>query len=253
MPLTRRRRLRTARRLAAAATVLLPGRPRAAAWALHEVLRLAPTLLRNNDWHGPVAKRFLPEGREVWLTIDDGPDPEQTPQILGLLAAAGARASFFVVGKKVDWNRPLCRRIVADGHSLENHTYSHPSALFWALPCCAIRAEIARCNHAVRVAAGVTPSWFRSPVGMTNLCVHPAAARAWLRVAGWSADGLDGLPGRDPALVVGRIMRGISPGSIILLHDGAPGRRSVESLNLLLRRLAEGGYRCVIPHGSRIL
>jgi peptidoglycan/xylan/chitin deacetylase (PgdA/CDA1 family) len=252
MPLTKRRQLRAARTLAAAATVLLPGRPRAAAWALHEILRLAPTLLRNCDWHGPVAKRFQPEGREVWLTIDDGPDPDQTPGMLDLLASAGARASFFVVGEKVDWNRALCRRIVAEGHSLENHTYSHPSALFWTLPCCAIRAEIVRCNHAIRVAAGTSPTWFRSPVGMTNPCVHPAAARSWLRLAGWSDDGLDGLPWRDPAKAAARILRGVSPGSIILLHDGAPGRRSAECLEILLHGLAADGYRCVIPAGSRI-
>ena len=87
---------------------------------------------------------------------------------------------------------------------------------------------------------------------MTNPCVHPAAARAWLRVAGWSADGLDGLPGRDPKAVVARILREVSPGSIILLHDGARGRRSVEALDLLLRHLADSGFRCVIPHGNRV-
>ena len=252
MPLTKRHQLRAARTLAAAATILLPGRPRAIAWALHEILRLSPTLIRNNDWHGPVAKRFPPEGREVWLTIDDGPDPEQTPQVLGLLAAADARASFFVVGKHVTSNRSLCLRMVKAGHSLENHTYTHPSALFWTLPCCALRGEIDRCNHAIRIAAGVTPSWFRSPVGMTNPCVHPAAARAWLRVAGWSACGLDGLPGRDPEAAVEKILREISPGSIIVLHDGASAQRSVETINLLLRRLVDGGFRCVIPHGSRV-
>ena len=252
MPLTKRHQLRAARALAAAAAVLFPGRPRAIAWALHEILRLSPTLIRNNDWHGPVAKRFHSEGREVWLTIDDGPDSESTPQMLDLLSAANARASFFVIGCRADENRSLCRRIVSDGHSLENHTYSHPSALFWALPGCVIRAEIARCNHAVRVAAGVSPSWFRSPVGMTNPCVHPAAAQAWLRVAGWSADGLDGLPGRDPEVAVARIMNNVSSGSIILLHDGTCGRRSAETLALLLRHLADAGFRCVIPHGSRV-
>ena len=82
--------------------------------------------------------------------------------------------------------------------------------------------------------------------------MHPAAARAWLRVAGWSADGLDGPAGRDPGAVVGRILRHVSPGAIILLHDGTHGRRSVETLDLLLRRLADAGFRCVIPHGSRV-
>ena len=231
--------------------MLLRGRARAAAWAIHEILRLGPTLLRNSDLNGPVAHRFKTEKQEVWLTIDDGPDPEQTPRLLELLAAAGARASFFVIGSKVDWNRELCRKIVAGGHAIENHSYSHPSGLFWAMPCCAIRAEIARCSHAIRVAAGVAPSWFRSPAGLTNACVHPAAARSWLRVAGWSASGLDGLPGADPGEVVARIVRHLHPGAILLMHEG-PGRRSVEVLKLLLVELSARGFRCVIPSGSDV-
>jgi len=251
MPLITRRRILTARSAALCATVLLHGRARAAAWTLHEILRLGPTLLRNSTLHGPVAHRFRTEKNEVWLTIDDGPDPAQTPQILDLLSSAGARASFFVVGSKVDWNRPLCRRIVAEGHTLENHTYSHPSGLFWTMPCCAIRTEIVRCSHSIRIAAGLDPTWFRSPAGLTNACVHPAAARSWLRVAGWSADGLDGLPGRDPKDVVRRILRGLKPGAILLLHEG-PGRRSVETLQLLLAELSAREFHCVIPAGKDV-
>lgn len=247
MPLAKRRSLLATHALAAAATVIFRGRARMAAWAAHEILRLAPTLIRNTDWHGPVAKRFVPNGHEVWLTIDDGPDPEQTPQLLDLLADFKARASFFVIGKKVDENRALCRRVAQEGHSLENHTYTHPSGFFWALPCCAIRSEMVRCSHAIRVAAGVDAAWFRSPAGMTNACVHPAAARSWLRVAGWSADGVDGLPRRHPASVVQRIMSRVEPGAIILMHDGGKGRRSAEVLELLLQKLTEEGYRCVIP------
>lgn len=251
MPLTTRRKILAARKVALAAAVLLRGRARAAAWTIHEILRLGPTLLRNSDLNGPLARHFRTERKEVWLTIDDGPDPEQTPLLLDLLSAAGARASFFVVGSKVDWNRPLCRRIVAEGHTLENHTYSHPSGLFWTMPCCAIRTEIARCSHAIRVAAGVDPSWFRSPAGLTNACVHPAAARSWLRVAGWSADGLDGFPGRDPKSIVARILRGLEPGAILLLHEG-PGRWSAETLKLLLGEISARGFRCVIPSGADV-
>ncbi len=253
MPLTKRHQLRTARALAATATAVLPGRARVLAWMLHEILRLSPTLIRNCDWHGPVAKRFRTENREVWLTVDDGPDPEQTPQMLDLLAASGAHASFFAVGRNIDRHRELARRIIEGGHTLENHTYSHPSALFWTLPCCAIREEISRCSHAIRVATGRTPTWFRSPVGMTNPCVHPAAAGAWLRLAGWSADGLDGLAGRNPVAVAKRIMKKVTPGAIILLHDGGRGRRSAEALSILLDRLAEEDYRCVIPAVGQII
>ena len=251
MPLRTRKQIFAARNLALAAAVLLRGRARIAAWTVHEILRVGPTLLRNSDLNGPVAHRFRTEKQEVWLTIDDGPDPAQTPRILELLAAAGARASFFVIGNKVDWNRALCRRIVAGGHTLENHSYSHPSGLFWALPCCAIRAEIARCSHAIRVAAGVDPSWFRSPAGLANPCVHPAAARSWLRVAGWSAAGLDGIPGADPGEVVDRIVRHLEPGAILLMHEG-PGRRSVETLSLLLDEISARGFRCVIPCGAAV-
>ncbi|MFA7344434.1 MAG: polysaccharide deacetylase family protein [Terrimicrobiaceae bacterium] len=251
MPLSRRRQVLAARNLALAAVVLLRGRARAAAFAAHEILRLGPTLLRNSDLNGPVARRFRTDRQEVWLTVDDGPDPAQTPRLLELLAAAGARASFFVIGRKVDWNRALCRRIADGGHTLENHSYSHPSAFFWAYPCCAVRSEIARCNHAIRVASGTAPSWFRSPVGLTNACVHPAAARSWLRVAGWSAPGLDGIPGADPAEVVARIMRRLEPGAILLMHEG-PGRRSVETMKLLLDAISACGFRCVIPCGADV-
>lgn len=240
--------LRTA---ALAASIILRGRARAGAWAAHEILRLGPTLLRNSDLNGPVARGFATQTNEVWLTIDDGPDPDQTPRLLDLLAAHNARASFFVIGKKVDRNRALCRRVIAAGHTLENHTYSHPAAFFWAMPCCAVRDEIVRGSHAIRVAAGVAPTWFRSPAGLTNSSVHPAAARSWLRVAGWSADGGDGIPGREPQAVAARILRGIRPGAILLLHEG-PGRNSVDVLRAVLEGLATRGFRCVIPPGKDV-
>lgn len=249
--MTKRRQIQALRSVALGAVILLRGRARAAAWAAHEILRIGPTVLRNSDLNGPVARHFHTENREVWLTIDDGPDPEQTPKLLDILQRHGARASFFVVGKNVDRNRALCRRMLSEGHTLENHTQTHPAGLFWTLPCCAIRDEIARCSHAIRVAAGVSPSWFRSPAGLTNACVHPAAARSWLRVAGWSSDGLDGIPGRSPGEVASRILRGVKPGAILLMHEG-PGRNSAHVLELLLAGLALQGFRCVIPCGKAV-
>jgi len=247
--MNKRRQLIAARTAALIATIVLHGRSRIAAWTLHEILRLVPTLLRNCDWHGPIARRFHTTEREVWLTVDDGPDAASTPAILDLLAQAEAKASFFVVGEKLQWQRTLCRRMVSEGHTLENHTFSHPSATWWAMPSCAIREEIIRCSHAIRVATGLSPTWFRSPVGMTNSAVHPIAARGWMRLAGWSADGYDGLPYREPSDVVARILRQVTPGSIILVHEGK-GRRSEEVLSLLLGKLRAAGLRCVIPKAS---
>src|SRR5262245_41633416 len=116
------RHLVLAGRLAAIFGILaLRGRARAASWATHDFLWLYPTLRRNCAWHGEVLTRFETSERVVWLTIDDGPDETDTPEILDLLARHGARATFFAVGRKAEANPTLCRRIISEGHTLENH------------------------------------------------------------------------------------------------------------------------------------
>lgn len=219
---------------------------RAAAWFAHDALWLYPTLRRNCGWHGPVATRFETGEKEVWLTIDDGPDPHDTPEILGLLSQHRASATFFVIGKKAEQHRALCRRILAEGHTLGNHSHSHPSGLWWILPRPFVRREIARCNGAILTATGHAPRFFRSPVGMNNFSVHAAARDNGLRVAGWSADGCDGCPAA-PTQIVSRIMSALRPGSIILIHEGGGVKHRVLTLARLLGILAEGGWRCVLP------
>jgi peptidoglycan/xylan/chitin deacetylase (PgdA/CDA1 family) len=222
-------------------------RGRRACWALpaaHGAL-LIPTLRRNCDWFGPVATHFETENREVWLTIDDGPTERDTPPMLDLLDQFGARATFFCIGRQVDRHRALTREIRNRGHGVGNHTYQHPSGMFWALPPRMIREEVTRCSHAIRCACGSGPEYFRSPVGMTNASVHPAIEREGLRLVGWTAAGVDGLSERGD-VVVRRIERRLRPGAIIVLHEGgAPGR--VETLALLLSKLDALGCRCVPP------
>jgi peptidoglycan/xylan/chitin deacetylase (PgdA/CDA1 family) len=247
-----KRSLVLAGRLAALAGVLLlRGRPRFAAWAAHDFLWLYPTLRRNCDWHGKVLTRFETPHREVWLTIDDGPDPSDTPNFLDLLARHGARASFFAIGKKAAAHPELCRRIIAEGHTLENHSHSHPAAYWWTLPRPLVRRELTRAQTAILEAGGVAPRLFRSPVGMNNPGVHPAATRLGLRVAGWSAEGRDGCPAA-PTTIVRRIMRGVFPGAIILLHESGGNRHRALTLSRLLDSLAQANYRCVIPDLSAL-
>jgi peptidoglycan/xylan/chitin deacetylase (PgdA/CDA1 family) len=210
--------------------------------AAHSLV-LYPTLRRNCDWFGPIATRFETPRKEVWLTIDDGPDPRDTPQILDLLRRHEARATFFVIGKKADAHRDLLWRAHREGHQIGSHTYSHPSGFFWALGPVATRREIEHGRQAVLAATGVEPTVFRSPVGMTNPFVH--ASLAGQKLVGWSATGCDGLSARGET-VVRRLLRDLQPGAILVLHEGgAPGR--VETLGLLLDHLASAGYRCVIP------
>jgi peptidoglycan/xylan/chitin deacetylase (PgdA/CDA1 family) len=206
-------------------------------------LSLYPTLRRNCAWRGPLATRFATSRREVWLTIDDGPHPRDTPAILDLLLERDAKATFFMVGRRVEAHRDLVWRAHCEGHQIGNHTHTHPSAWFWALGRRATRREIARGAEAILAATGVCPAVFRSPVGMTNPHVHRALEGQ--RLVGWTASGVDGLSARG-APVVDRILRRVEPGAIVVLHEGgAPGR--VETLRLLLDRLGEGGYACVVP------
>ncbi len=221
--------------------------------ASHAVLLYA-TLRPNNQIFGPVVTGFKPtHGTEVWLTIDDGPDPEDTPRLLALLEGHGARATFFVRGDRARAHPELIAEIVRRGHGLGNHTDHHPQATFWCLGPGRLRREIDGCNDVLRELTGLTPQWFRAPVGMVNPFVHGAAAAQGLRLVGWSARGFDGMTARaaDPAAVVRRIMATLQPGGIALLHEGRRGRDgeavNVCALELLLSELTARGWRAVLP------
>lgn len=234
--------------LLAAATVgtlapLVAGRRGFLAWPAAHACVLVPTLRRNNACFGPIATRFDTPRREVWLTIDDGPDARDTPNMLETLARHRSVATFFMVGRKVERLRSLALEVRSAGHGIGNHTHTHPSASFWALGPRAMRREIERGANAIHAATGARPALFRSPVGMTNPFVHPALDGQ--RLIGWSASGLDGLRDRG-TVVVDRIMARVRPGAILVMHEGGePGR--VETLELLLERLTADDYTCVIP------
>src|SRR6202522_352632 len=123
-----------------------------------------PTLRPNCGWFGPVVKSFRSHRKEVWLTIDDGPHPKNTPKILALLKRFHARATFFVIGERVRVHPQLARAILKHGHTLGNHSATHPTALFWSLPSKAARREIEEGFAAIRKATGISPAWFRAPV-----------------------------------------------------------------------------------------
>ncbi len=236
----------------AALVQVLRRRPRAAhrCGMLAAASFLAPTLVPNCPWNGPVMRRLSTDKREFWLTIDDGPDPQDTPEILDVLDRHGARASFFAIGRKV-WRYPeAARAVIAAGHDLQNHTWSHPAASFWAAtPACA-RQEISAANDAIREVTKQNPRFFRAPAGLANPFVHAAAQHAGLRMAGWSVRGYDGVA-HQPERVVQAIMQGLRPGSIVLLHEGPlpglrPGTRA-RTLEKLLGRCSQLGYRTVLP------
>src|SRR3979409_1991591 len=97
---------------------------------ISHLLLLYATLVPNCQWWGPVIRSFQTTQPEVWITIDDGPSPDHTGKILDLLDRFGARATFFVGGKRAEEYPHLITEILSRGHAIANHTYTHPSGMF---------------------------------------------------------------------------------------------------------------------------
>ncbi|HEY0503323.1 MAG TPA: polysaccharide deacetylase family protein [Lysobacter sp.] len=203
------------------------------------------TLRPQSALFGPVLNRLPTAERVVWLTIDDGPSNDTRP-MLDLLDAHGAQATFFLVGARAQARPELVAEIVRRGHGIGQHSHTHPQAWFWALPPRAMRAQIDSAQSALTFLAGARPRWFRAVVGMSNPFVAASLKRHGLARVAWSARGFDAVLA-DPARNVARIERDLAPGAIVLLHEGAPHGRSVETLAAVLQRLDASGYRSVLP------
>jgi peptidoglycan-N-acetylglucosamine deacetylase len=209
-----------------------------------------PAIRANCRWFGPVVTRFRTQKKAVWLTIDDGPHPEDTPQLLKLLKKHDAQATFFVIGRQVQKYPELARAILRDGHTLANHTQTHPVLFFWSFLEPWLTREIDQCNQVLREATGEPSRWFRAPAGMANLFLHFLMCDRDMKLIGWSARGFDGLFHNTEAMA-GRICNSIQPGTIILLHEGRRDRQG-RPINLILAetiltRLTAEGYTFFVP------
>ena len=155
---------------------------------------------------------------EVALTFDDGPDPFVTPKVLDLLDQYGAKATFFCIANKVIAHPELAREIIRRGHSVENHTNSHPHAFAFFGPG-ALQHEIDSAQTAIYATTGVTPVFFRAPMGFRNPFLAPMVERAGLCYTNWTRRGLDTFA-KSAEPVLQRLQRGLAAGDILLLHDG---------------------------------
>ena len=191
----------------------------------HVALSLAGTVPRAR-WLGPNVRRLdevTPSPGAVALSFDDGPDPEITPDVLDLLDAYDARASFFVVGERAAAHPELVRAMADRGHRVENHTQTHPHAFAFYGPWRQAR-EIDRAQATISELTGRTPTWFRAPAGIRNPLLEPLLAARGLRLASWTRRGYDTVE-RQPVKVAERLLRGLAEGDLLLLHDGAAAGR----------------------------
>ena len=176
------------------------------------VLRLG--MFADVTWRGPK------DARGVALTFDDGPSPAHTPKVLGLLDAAGVKATFFVIGRKAAAHPAIVRAIVRRGHAVGVHGYAH-DRLFSLRSPKIVREDLTRAVETLEQITGERPVLFRPPIGHTNARIAKEADRLDLAVVGWSVRGIDGLARSDPRKVAARVLQGLDDGAIVLLHDAA--------------------------------
>ena len=183
--------------------------------------------------------------RAIALTIDDGPSPLYTPQVLRLLRSYGVTATFCMVGIHVAAYPRLAAAVAAAGHTIANHTWTHADLA--ALPADAVHDQMALASHVIAAAAGVRPGLFRAPYGFWSAEVIELCEQMRMVPLAWSVDPRDwSRPGVRH--IVGTIMATTRPGSIIIEHDGGGNRsQTVAALRIVLPRLLNQGYHFQVP------
>jgi peptidoglycan/xylan/chitin deacetylase (PgdA/CDA1 family) len=198
---------------------------------------------QTNLWQGQKLLslwRGNPARKEIALTFDDGPHPPFTQRLLALLKQLNVKATFFLVGKKVDKAPDVVSLIVREGHEVANHTYHHMN--LDKMTQAEAATEIRLGNEAIRRACGKTPVVFRPPGGHHLTHVLRAAGDMHMTVILWTDDPADfANPGAD--VIVARVLDQVGSGSDILLHDGV--EQTLEMLPDLVARLRQAGYRFV--------
>lgn len=172
-----------------------------------------------------VVWRIDGRGDCCYLTFDDGPDREWTPRILDALAAAGCRATFFVVGALAVRHASLLREALAAGHAVGSHGYGHRHP--WTLGAEQARHEVRDGADAVAQVTGRSPAWFRPAHGRLSRPVVDAAREHGQSIALWTVSAVDWGPFAAPRRIIARLAA-LRAGDIALLHDGplrhnAPG------------------------------
>lgn len=189
-------------------------------------------------WKGQTTEKL------VALTFDDGPNPlpQRTPALLDALKSVNAPGTFFIVGMMAERSPDLIKRMVAEGHEIGNHSYSHPNLTY--LSPVAIERELCRTSCIVRDITGVRPRFYRPPGGNFNTATVDTARALGMAGAYWTVDAirLETAP-LPPENVTKYVLQNVSPGCIVLLHN-APDN-TVASVVDMVKALRKSGYKLV--------
>jgi len=181
------------------------------------------------------------DGPFIAMTYDDGPLPGQTDRLLDMLKTRGIKATFFVIGQNAEKYPQLIQRMVAEGHEVANHSWSHPQLT--KLSASGVESQIAQTDAAIVKAGAPKPTIMRPPYGATNAAITRRMNEEFgQKVIMWSVDPLD-WKYRRSAHVTEEILKNTKAGSIVLAHDIHPS--TVDAMPGTLDALAAKGFKFV--------
>jgi peptidoglycan/xylan/chitin deacetylase (PgdA/CDA1 family) len=203
------------------------------------------TMAPTGQWYGKTFTGLPRDSRLLALTYDDGPNDPHTLRLLEVLARYSVRATFFLIGHHVHQRPEIARSIVQAGHSVGNHTFTHPLLTLKSEN--EIRLELSRCSAALEDATGQATNLFRPPFGGRRPAVLRIARELGLDPIMWNITGYDW--NSPPAATIERtVSKSIRGGNVILLHDGghkqlsADRSQTVLATDRLLARYKSEGY-----------
>jgi peptidoglycan-N-acetylglucosamine deacetylase len=192
----------------------------------------------------PLGKDFLwnvrTDAKEIYLTFDDGPTPGVTEQVLGLLQQHNAKATFFCLGKNVEAHPELYQQIIREGHSIGNHSYSHPDG--WKT------CTFSYVKNVLQASTAIESNLFRPPYGHITFS-QASLLRKKFQIVMWDVLSGDFDPGITKEKCLDNVLKNATKGSVVVLHDSLKAKeRMLYALEGGLKKLGEDGYGfCGVP------
>ena len=175
----------------------------------------------------------------VWIQGTNTPLDGNTPAVLDVLRKYRVKATFFVVGEQARKYPGLVRTEYSEGHSVQNHSFTHPNLT--KLTNAEIAQELRATNQAITEAGVPRPHLFRPPYGKTDDRVSRVGASLGLRQIRWTDKASEDWEDPPPSVICKRVVSRVRPGSVVLLHDGS-GANTDDALPCIIKELRARGY-----------
>lgn len=196
-----------------------------------------------SNFYLPVICYSQTDERKIALSFDDGPVAAATPRVLDMLGRENIPAAFFCIGKNIAGNEAIVQRILSEGHIIGNHSYSH-HFFFDLFPALKMKADVLRMEAVLATFSGHRPLLFRPPYGVTTPVMRNVLKETGYTAIGWSVRSMDTVI-RDEQQLLQKIMKGLRPGALILLHDA--GHCTLNILPAFIAAARKEGYQFVRP------